>query len=212
MILGDFLIKAMPDNSQIFTLLFLMLGPFKIIAPFLKITKNADAALTRKLALYGILYSIIALLLAAILGEKILSNFSIPVPILALSGGIIFFLVALLNVLSHPLPTEAEEKNLTPPSPKVAMTPLAFPTIVTPYGMAAVIVLIALSPDLREKLIVGATVGVIMVLNLLIMLLARSLMKPLAVLLPILGEILSVIQVALAAKIIYNSLITLLAR
>ena len=201
----------MPDNSQIFTLLFLMLGPFKVIGPFSKITKNADTALTRQIALYAILYSIVGLVLAAILGENILANFNIPIPILALSGGIIFFLVALLNVIAKVEPAEADEKNLTPPSLKVSMTPLAFPTIVTPYGLAAVIVFIALSPDLRQKLIVGAIVGVIMVLNLLIMLFAKSLISPLSVILPILGEILSVIQVALAAKIIYNSLTVLLA-
>ncbi len=214
MILCDFVIKAMPENSQIFTLLFLMLGPFKVIAPFSKITRNADKALTRKIGLYAILYSVVALILAAILGEKILANFSIPVPILALSAGIIFFLVAILNVISDVEPPKegGGEENIKPPLLSVALSPLAFPTIVTPYGMAAVIVFIALSPDLNQKIIICGIVGAIMGLNLLIMVFAKSLIKPLAIILPILGEILSIIQVALAAKIIYNSLTTLLTR
>jgi hypothetical protein len=35
----------MPVKMQVFTLLFLMLGPFKIIGPFAKITQGADALL-----------------------------------------------------------------------------------------------------------------------------------------------------------------------
>ena len=43
----------------VLTVLFLMLGPFKIIAPFAKITQGADAALTRQIALQAILLSLI---------------------------------------------------------------------------------------------------------------------------------------------------------
>ena len=200
----------MPDKSQIFLILFLMLGPFKIIGPFVKTTKNADPALTRKIAVRAILYSIVTLVLAAFLGENILKNYGIPVPILALSGGIILFLVALLNIISQFKPTEAHVENAGAPSLAVAMNPLTFPTIVTPYGIAAVIVFMALSPDLNSKLTVDAMVVGIMVLNLLIMFIAKHIIKSLATILPILGAILGVIQVALGAKIIYNSLSTLL--
>ena len=201
----------MPDKSQIFMILFLMLGPFKIIGPFVKITKNADPLLTRKIAVRAIIYSIVSLILAAFLGENILKNYAIPVPILALSGGIILFLVALLNIISQFKPTEAHEGNAGAPSLAVAMNPLAFPTIVSPYGIAAVIVFMALSPDLNGKLtVIGMVVG-IMVLNLIIMLFAKRIFKPLAMVLSILGAILGVIQVALGAKIIYNSLTALLS-
>jgi len=51
----------------------------------------------------------------------------------------------------------------------------------------------------------------IMVLNLIVMLFARYVYKYLATVLAILGSILAIIQVALGAKIIYNSLNALLA-
>ncbi|HQW23416.1 MAG TPA: MarC family protein, partial [Bacteroidia bacterium] len=89
----------MPSSIQMFTFLFLMLGPFKIIGPFVKITKNASPALTRQIAFRATLFSVIALLLAGLLGENILAKYGIPVSILALSAGIILFLVALLNVI-----------------------------------------------------------------------------------------------------------------
>jgi multiple antibiotic resistance protein len=201
---------AMPEISQIFTLLFLMLGPFKILVPFVRITKNADQKLARQIAVRAILYSVIALTIAAFLGQKILSNFGIPIPILTLSGGIILFLVALLNVIQQFDPPKAQEESAGTPTLQVATYPLAFPTIVTPYGIAAVIVFNAISPDLSGKLIVGAIVVGIMVLNFLVMLFARRLFKPLAIILAILGAILGVIQVAVGAKIIYNSLTALL--
>ncbi len=201
----------MQDYSQIFTLLFLMLGPFKILGPFVKITKNVDQSFARKIALRAILYSLVALMLAAFLGEKILSKFGVPLPILALSGGVILFLVALLNVIQQFEQAKPHEENTGAPTLTVAIQPLAFPIIVTPYGIAAVIVFISLSPDLNSKLTVGAIVGGIMVLNFLFMFFARVLFKPLAIILPIVGVVLSIIQVALGANIIYNSLNALLA-
>lgn len=201
----------MPDKSQIFMMLFLMLGPFKIIGPFVKITMNADQMLTRRIAVRAILYSVVALVLAAVLGENILSRYGIPVPILTLSGGIIFFLIALLNIIQQFEPSVPHKESVETPPLAVAINPLAFPVIVTPYGMAAVIVFIALSPDLQSKLAVGAIVVGIMVLNFFIMLFARRIIKPLTTILAILGAILGIIQVALGANIIYKSLMALQA-
>ena len=204
---------TMIENSQIFLLLFLMLGPFKVLGPFVKITKNADLAISRKIAFRAILFSIISLVLAALLGGNIMNNYGIPVPILALSAGIILFLVALLSIIQQFNPSEPNADNGKTPSLSVAINPLAFPVIVTPYGIAAVIVFITLSPDLNNKLIVLAMVAGIMLLNLLVMLFARNIFKPITVMiLSILGAILGVIQVALGAKIIYNSLTALLAK
>ncbi len=70
----------MPPTAQIFTFLFLMLGPFKIIANFSKITQNADRKLTLRIAFMAILFSSIALLLAAFIGEQILLNLVFPYP------------------------------------------------------------------------------------------------------------------------------------
>ena len=200
----------MPLKIQVFFFFFLMLGPFKIIGPFVKITKNATPAFARKIAVRATIYSSIALLIAGLMGEKMLSNFGIPLPILALSGGIIFFLVALLNIIKQFEPHAGNKDFEASPTLDMAMTPLAFPAIVTPYGIAALIVFLALSPDLNSKLTVGAILLGIMVLNLIVMLLARHIFKPLAIILALLGVILGVIQVALGTMIIFNQLKTLL--
>jgi multiple antibiotic resistance protein len=200
------LMKQFPV-AYVFTFLFLMLGPFKIIGPFAKVTKGADVALTRQIALQAILFSSIALLIAAFTGEYILTKYGIPLPILALSAGIILFLVALQNTLQQFTPlTSHSEASATPPTLKQALTPLAFPTIVTPYGIAATIVFLAFSPDLQVRLTIGAIVLVIMLLNLIVMLNVHRIGTVLNIALAILGAVISVIQVALGLQIINNSL------
>jgi multiple antibiotic resistance protein len=194
----------MPLKIQIFSFLFLMLGPFKVIGPFFKLTKNATPELARNIALRGTLYSLIALILAALLGQRILSNYGIPIPILGFSAGLILFLVALLNVIQQFTPTPAHSDENAVPSLALAMNPLAFPTIVTPYGIAAVIMFLAICPDRECELMVGGMVLGIMLLNLVLMLISRKAMKVLGLILPILGAVLGVVQVALGLMIMFN--------
>jgi multiple antibiotic resistance protein len=195
----------MPPKIQIFTFLFLMLGPFKIIGPFARIAHGADASLIRAIAFRAILFSSLALLIAAFLGARMMSNLGIPLPILAISGGIILFLVALLNIIKQFSPPPKFEENIESPTLNMAINPLAFPVIVTPYGIAAVIIFIALSPDLNGKLTVGAVVIGIMLLNLITMLITRHIYKFLAIVLALLGAILGILQVALGLMVIYNN-------
>ncbi|MBK6484396.1 MAG: hypothetical protein KBF32_06875 [Chitinophagales bacterium] len=194
----------MEFKMQIFTFLFLMLGPFKIIAPFAKITRNATPTLTKQIALRASLYSAGALLLAGLLGQRIISSYGIPIPILAISGGIILFLVALLNVIKQFDTHATHDDIVAEPTLSMAMNPLAFPSIVTPYGIAALIVFLSISPDMNAKMTVGAIVLAIMIVNLVVMLLTRYIYRPLALVFAILGVVLGVVQVALGLLIIYN--------
>ena len=191
--------------GQVFTFLFLMLGPFKIIAPFSQITRDADAHVTRRIALQATVFASAALLIAAVLGDRILSSYQIPIPVLALSAGIILFLVALQNIMQQFTP-HSDLAAASVPSVKSAMTPLAFPTIVTPYGIAALVVFLSVSTDLQMQLMIGAIVLVIMLLNLIVMLTAKKMLPVLGVVLPILGAVIGIVQVALGLQIINNSL------
>lgn len=196
--------------GQLFSLLFLMLGPIKIIRPFLTVTRGADAALARQIALRSTLFASLALLLAAFIGERALSQYGIPLPALGLAGGIILFLVALKTTLEQFEQVAPHGDATAGPAPKpslkLALNPIAFPTIVTPHGIAALVVFLAFSPDLQSQLTVGAILLVIMVLNLVTMLVAARVLPVLGVVLPILGAVLGVIQVAVGVQIIDNSL------
>jgi multiple antibiotic resistance protein len=198
--------------GQVFTLLFLMLGPFKIIGPFLKVTEGADDRLARQIALWATIFAALALLVAGVLGETFLSSYGVPLPVLALAGGVILFLVALKNVLEQFAPPEAlHDTAAARPDAvmKVALRPLAFPSIVTPYGIAALIVFLAFSQTLEGRLTIGAVVVAIMALNLAVMLVARRLPAVVTLVLTILGAVLGVVQVAIGLQIINNALRTL---
>lgn len=200
----------MNDLNYVLTLLFLMLGPFKILGPFALITNGQDAKFMRQLAIRATVFSIVALLVAAFIGKSILNKFGIPLSILSLSAGIIFFLVALLNILEQFRSGDKKNTQSDPPTLRMAMSPLAFPVIVTPYGIAALIIFIAISPDVNTKItIVGFVIG-IMLINLVFMLVSRHAMKVFMIVLPILGAVLGVIQVALGLQIIYKSILELM--
>ena len=194
--------------AHIVTFLFLMLGPTKIIGPFVKVTAGADRTLENKIARTAIVFSAIALLIAGFLGEMILKKHSIPLPILALAAGVILFLVAIQDtVRSFSFSTrESASSAVAKPSMKLALDPLAFPVIVTPYGIAALIVFLSFAPDVESQIQIGLIVVAILALDLLVMLFARKLLTTLGIFLAILGAVLAVVQVALGLQIIHNSL------
>jgi multiple antibiotic resistance protein len=201
--------------GHIFTFLFLMLGPFKIVGPFVLHTRGTDAASTHRIALWATLFASLAIAFAAVLGERIVAKYGIPVPVLALAAGVILFVVALRHILEQfdsPGPGDDAPSTQAPvQAMKLALSPLAFPTIVTPYGIAAVVVFMALSADLQGRLTIGAIVLGIMLSNLLVMLVAKRMPPILGLVLPIVGAVLGVVQVALGLQIINNSLRALLA-
>ena len=193
--------------ALIFSFCFLMLGPIKIIGLFAKITQGADAAMTRNLAVRATLFSSIALLVAAFFGEAFLQRYMIPIPVLVLAAGIVLFLVALLGILKQfTPPAHPSGEPATVPTLSMALSPIAFPTVVTPYGIAAVIVFLSLSPDLDTKLKIGAILLAVMLLNLAAMLLAKSILRFLGLFLQILGAVLGIIQVAVGLNLIVTAL------
>lgn len=188
-----------------------MLGPSKIIGPFVKVTEGADRALEKKIARNAIIFSGIALLFASLLGEWILKEHSIPLPVLALAAGVILFLVAIQDTVrqfsfsTH----EPAVRAKIEPSMKLALDPLAFPVIVTPYGIAALIVFLASTPDVESQLQIGLIVVAILLLNFLAMIFARKVLVKLGIVLAIFGTVLSVVQVALGLQIIRQSLLAM---
>jgi multiple antibiotic resistance protein len=192
--------------GEMFTFFFLMLGPLKILGPFVQMTHNGDPAFARRLAFRGFAYSCVALLLAAIVGENSINKYHISIPVLGIAAGVILFLVALRTVMEEfDRSTEASPK-VYEPNLLYALSPLTFPTIVTPYGVAAVIICMALTPEYLVKGQIYAALFGLMVLNLIAMLFAKPILKYLGIPMLLLGTVLGVIQVALGLSIIFAGL------
>ena len=71
------------------------------------------------------------------------------------------------------------------PSLALAFRPLAFPTIVTPYGIATLIVLLATMKTLEQQEVVLGLIGVILLLNWAAMLFARPILHLFAISAPV---------------------------
>lgn len=198
----------MVEPAQIFTFFFVTLGPLKVIAPFVLWTREVDMAQARRIALWAFGVATIGVIVGGLLGSRLLVEWRVSLPALQLSGGIVFFLVALRHLLEHYEPTrEAAEPAPLPAAPLAAAARFVFPILLTPYGVAAAIALLASSPSAeRTATIIGLLVFV-MVLNLLAMWFARQiLVGPVLVVLQVLGSILAVMQVALSVQFILTAL------
>ena len=95
--------------GQVFTLLFVTLGPLKILGPFAQLTREADESMVRKIAQRAFALAIVAAVGGGYLGRALIESWSIPVPAVLLAGGLIFVLVGLNLVLeqyhpAHPAP------------------------------------------------------------------------------------------------------------
>jgi multiple antibiotic resistance protein len=199
--------------GKVFTFLFLTLGPFKLLGPFHRLTQGRDARFRMRLALGGLFYSVLALIAAATLGQSVLGKWDISPRVLQLTAGLILFLVALRPVLEqYGAREQAEAAEASTSSPSALMfSPLAFPSIVTPYGIALLMLLFAARPDHMPQLL--AVAGLVLVINLVAMLSAHRVLRiPLvAPALGVVGIVMAVLLVALGVQTTVNALRGLLA-
>jgi multiple antibiotic resistance protein len=196
--------------KQMFLLLFLMLGPIKILVPYVALTDGLPPAERRRLATRAILFSAAALTIAGGMGRTMMENFNLSPRVLALTGGLVLFLVALRTVVEQFSPASGASPARTAPAAaelrRLALSPLAFPIIVTPYGVAATIVFVALAEDTASKLMVGGVVMLILATDWLAMVFAHAILKWLGTTLQIFAVVLGVTQVAIGLQVILRSL------
>ncbi len=189
------------ELSNIFTLFFIMLGPLRLIAPFAKLTAGRSVTECRAIALSGVGIATLTVLLAGLVGTRLLTKWHVAIGALAVAGGIIFFLVALKLVLD-PYSQAASSTDATSGSPPARddLVRRLVPVIVTPWGITAVIFFLTIEPD-KALPIIAILVGV-MVLDLVAMIFARPILRVLAFPLQLVGTVLSVLQVALSVQMV----------
>jgi multiple antibiotic resistance protein len=204
--------QSLPETSAllglgvVFVLLFITLGPIKILGPFMQLTRDVDDARMKSIAVRAFVLAVIAVVIGGFGGRILVENWQISAAALTLAGGIMFLIVGLRVVLEQYEPVHATPAPL-PEAPMAAALRVAFPLVVTPYGIAALIALLVNSPDAARTAAILAILVGIMVLNLLAMLYVRRILAGVAILiLQIVGAVLGVLQVALAVQFILRGL------
>jgi multiple antibiotic resistance protein len=194
--------------AEIFTIFFVTLGPLKILGPFAHRTRDLDDAAMRKVAIWAFVIATVAVIVGSLLGRAIAAKWHISIGSLLIAAGIIFLLVALKQLLEQYEPPHASE---TPPplpqSPMAAAVRLLFPIVLTPYGIAAAIVLLAGSTETERTELILALLVAVMAINLLAMLFARKILVGFTmIVLQVLGAVLGVLQAGLAIEFIVRGL------
>lgn len=192
------------DARRIFLLLFLMLGPIKILVPFAAMTSGSDWGARCDLAWRSILFSLAIVVAAVAAGGIMLDSLQISLPALALVGAVILILVAFRTILK-PQNTPASPNN-TLPVYSLALTPLAFPVIVTPFGIAALIVIKQIAAVQEREAAFFLIIAVVLALDLLAMIFAEFIVKWASVPLYIFAVVIALIQAALGLQIALRSL------
>lgn len=168
--------------SEAFTLLFVVMGPpLKTPAIYYARMHAFDAPTRRALAFKTFLLASVTVLVGGFVGLALQHKWQITLPAMLIAGGLIFLLVSLRTVLeqyapepiAHPLPNGA-----APAMPRLPTAfDLAIPMIVTPYGLAGFIVLLASSHSMERTIGLVIVVLLVLVLHLLAMLSAGPIMR-----------------------------------
>jgi multiple antibiotic resistance protein len=194
--------SAVVRPIEIFVIFFVTLGPLKILGPWVQRTRELDEPALRKVAIWAFVIATIAALGGSALGRILAANWHVSIGSLAVTAGVIFFLVALKQLMQGYEPPHAPiAPPPLPPSPLAAAASLLFPIVLTPYGIAAVIVLLASNRDPERIATITGLLVLVMIFNLLAMLYARRILVGITMLvLQVVGAILGVLQVGLSIE------------
>ncbi len=181
-----------------FVIFFITLGPIKCIGPFLHETARFDGPTRQKVALKGTLMATVVGLFIVFVADALRAKWEIARPDLLVTFGVLL-LVASLQQLSAA--TGHQHSTEPPESPKgVALSPVAFPIIITPYGIVALLMFAAVVESTRTFLFgVFGLFLLIMLLNYLAMVFARQIVgfvRPQV--LQAIGWVFAVLQASLA--------------
>jgi multiple antibiotic resistance protein len=187
-----------------FTAFFVMFGPVKLVAPFAHLTAGLERDAARRLALKAVGIACAGGLVAAVMGQRALVTWGVSRATLLLAAGIVLFVVALGNVMAAYAPPAATPPATLPPHP--AISPLAIPLILTPYGVATFVLILAITRDLERQAMVFGLFLLVMLLDLGAMWFARPIVHWGGGLLSLFGAVLGVLQVALGLQLILEAL------
>ena len=190
--------------AYILAIFMVTLGPIKTVPAFFAMTKDLDPAAQRRLAIKGALAATAIALLIALVLDEVAVSWGVGAEDLLLAGGILLFLGARDAIIHFGSPPTAP----LAPSRYPAIAPLAIPTIITPWGVVAILVFVALAEGdpIGTLTVLGILIGT-MILNLAGMLFARQIVGLVGVVtFQVAGWVFSVLQAGLAVDFIAKAL------
>lgn len=189
----------MENFSLVFTVFFMLLGPVKIIPSFAGLTRGADTRFKRAVAIRGAVIASVLCAFVVLAGGILLDRYRISIDAVRIAGGLVLLIAALQIIFQRAQPPRPVSG--TPAAIQLAASPVAVPIIVPHAGVAAILILIMLAPQVPGLMqAVAISLPIIMVLDFLVMYFIDQVMKTpgLMLVLSILGSVLIFVQAALA--------------
>ena len=191
------------DAAFVFTIFMVTLGPIKVIPGFYMLSKDMEPAEVRRLAFKGTLIATAISLAIAMVLPVIQGGWKVEIDDLRITAGILLFASAYATLAKDP-PAQAPDKNPARP----ALSPLAIPIVITPWGAIAILLAMGMAGDNTESVTTVITILlVIMALNLVGMLFARSIINLVGIVsFKLLGWLFALVQAGLAVHGIVRAL------
>jgi multiple antibiotic resistance protein len=189
--------------SFVFTILFMLLGPLKIIHPFAGLTHGTDLRFKRAVAVRGALIATALCFFVALAGAALLGKYRIQVDAVRIAGGLVLLLAALKGIFTKPAPPTPLSGSVTPG--QLAFSPVAVPIIVPHAGVAALLIFVLhepLFPGMTQLVLIS--LAVLMALDFLVMYFIEPIVKfpGVMLVLGVLGAVLVFVQACLATQMI----------
>jgi multiple antibiotic resistance protein len=123
----------------IFTVFMLTLGPIKTVPAFFAMTQSQAPNSARALALRGTMVATAVCIAIAVAMTGLAASWRVSPDDLRIAGGILLFAASRETIGQFGRPPPPPQS--APPPQRPAITPLAVPIIVTPWGVAAILFL-----------------------------------------------------------------------
>lgn len=185
-------------------LLFTMMGPIALIPTYAGATVGMTNQQQRRVSFLAFGFSCLALILSVFIGAAIMASWGVSPSALMVAAGAVLILASLQGLLGW---GTKSPKSLPRAELQLAVSPIAFPTMIRPYGIGVLIIFVSYFPSLENKLSIISISIAIMVLNLGAMFVSHRVMAAIGtVSLTILGSVFSILQVALGVEILASGL------
>jgi multiple antibiotic resistance protein len=196
--------------TSAFITLLVIIDPPGCAPIFASLTRGADAAHRRRMALRSAMVAWSILIFFAFLGEPMLRTLGISLASFRLAGGIMLFIIALEMVFEKR--TERREGRATaiegtPEAEDISVFPMAIPMIAGPGSIASVMLLVGRADGIAQWAVVLGAMTLVILLTLLALLASGPLMRLIgAKIEAMITRILGVILAALAAQFVIDGL------
>jgi multiple antibiotic resistance protein len=187
------------------SLLFTLIGPIALLPTFAALTGSIDRAMQMRIALVAAATALVTFALAVFIGAGAMARAGTTPAALILAAGLILLLTALRNIFAPGQGRASRPPEA--PGASLGFAPLALPGIVTPAGVAIVIIFASYFPSLSDRLAILGVIALIVTANLAAMLLSHAFMRHIGPApLQVLGAVFGVLQAAMGIEVLLSGL------